>query len=445
VTPALAVDDLRVARGGEPVLDGVSLTAATGAVVGLIGPNGAGKTTLLRACNGSLDPDAGTIRIDGDRLSGLSARATARRVATVPQGTDASFAFTVRETVAMGRYAHVSRLGRHGPDDRAAVETAMERAAVADLADRSVARISGGERSRVLLARALAQDAPLLLLDEPTASLDIGHQVRTLSLVRGLAADGRTVLAAIHDLDLAARFCDRLVLLADGRVRTAGPPETVLDGPALRAAYDVRTRVGPDPATASPRVTALVDGTERRAGTDGQTGRVHVLGGDGRAGRHLGPLVAAGHAVTVGPVATTDPDADAAATLGAEAVTLPPHAPVDDATAARVRDLIAAADATLVPDVPVAEGSLPALAAAATADRLVVATDRPLDDRNHAGEAGRTAWARLTGRGRVVPAARAVDAVGTAVEAARGARTAPDRDGGSDSDRDRDRARSAPD
>jgi hypothetical protein len=136
-------------------------------------------------------------------------------------------------------------------------------------------------------------------------------------------------------------------------------------------------------------------------------------------------------------VATTDPDADAATTLGAEAATLPPPAPVDDATAARVRDLVAAADATLVPDVPVAEGSLPALAAAATADRLVVATDRPLDDRNHAGEAGRTAWARLTGRGRVVPAARAVDAVGAAVEAARGARTAPDGD--------RDRARSAPD
>jgi iron complex transport system ATP-binding protein len=245
-----------------------------------------------------------------------------------------------------------------------------------------------------------------------------------METVRELVSDGRAAVAAIHDLDLAARFCDRLALLADGRVRAPGPPDAVLAASALRAAYGVHARVGPDPATGSPRVTALVDGAG--AATDGPAGRVHVLGGDGRATRHLGPLVEAGHAVTVGPVATTDPDADAAATLGCETLTVPPHSPIEGSVADRARDLIADADVVLVPDVPVAEGSVQALAAAATADRLVVATDRPLDDRNHAGEAGRTAWTRLCDRGQVVPAARAVAAVGTAVRTAGGSR--PDRD-----------------
>lgn len=255
--PALRVDGLVVDRGGRRVLNGVSVRSGTGEVVGLVGPNGAGKTTLLRACTGAVGTESGTVRLAGADAATLSARETARRVASVPQEPSLDFEFPVREAVAMGRTAHVSRFGRRGPEDRAAVDRAMERASVADLADRSVTAISGGERARVLLARALAQDAPLFLLDEPTANLDVNHQVRTLSLVRDLAADGRAVVAAIHDLDLAARFCDRLVLLADGRVRAAGTPVDVLTPATLADAFDVDARVSRDPATDSLRVTVL--------------------------------------------------------------------------------------------------------------------------------------------------------------------------------------------
>ena len=261
MTAALSAADLRVRLGGESVLTAVSLAVDRGEFVGLVGPNGAGKTTLLRTLNGTLAPDAGTIRVDDAPLSDRSSREIARRVATVPQETSLSFDFSVADVVEMGRTPYVSRFGRTDADDRAAVDDAMTAAEVAQFADRSVQTLSGGERQRVLFARALAQETPVLLLDEPTASLDINHQVRTLELVRSTVAGdpGRAVLAAIHDLDLAARYCDRLLLLADGEIRAAGEPATVLGSDALRAAFGVPTELSRDPATGTPRVTALPD------------------------------------------------------------------------------------------------------------------------------------------------------------------------------------------
>ncbi|MFB6173997.1 MAG: ABC transporter ATP-binding protein, partial [Halobacteriales archaeon] len=247
--------EVTVSLGGTPVLDGVSTSVDEGTFVGLVGPNGAGKTTLLRTINGYLSPDGGHVRIGGDPVGTLPTREVARRVATVPQGTSLGFDFDVRSVVEMGRHARRSRLG--GDDDREQVRAALERAEVAALADRPVSAISGGERQRVLIARALAQDAPVLLLDEPTASLDIHHQVRTLALARDLAREGRTVLAAIHDLDLAARYCDELRLLAGARLRASGPPREVLTEPHLRAAFDTTPVVGRDPATGAVSVTAL--------------------------------------------------------------------------------------------------------------------------------------------------------------------------------------------
>jgi len=243
--------------GGQRVLDGVDLRATPGELVGLVGPNGAGKTTLLRTVNGTLAPDAGTVRVGGDDVGALSARERSRRVATVPQDTSVGFAFDVRTVVEMGRHPHRPRLGADPDPD--AVDRAMERVGVTDLAERSVGAVSGGERSRVLLARALAQDADVLVLDEPTASLDIGHQVATLDLTREIVDEGRTAVAAVHDLNLAARFCDRLVVLADGRIRARGPPETVLGRDTLRSTFDVAAAVDDHPTTDAPLVTALAD------------------------------------------------------------------------------------------------------------------------------------------------------------------------------------------
>ncbi|HET7325297.1 MAG TPA: ATP-binding cassette domain-containing protein, partial [Halococcus sp.] len=214
----IRIQDLSVGFGDIEAVHDVNLRIENGEIVGLIGPNGAGKTTLLGAINGLIEPSKGTVKIDGDNVRKLSARELARRVATVPQETNLSFAFPVREVVAMGRTPYRSRFERVSETDCAHTERAMERTGVTRFADRSIEEISGGERQRVVLARALCQDSPALLLDEPTASLDINHQIRLLSLLTEFVSEGRAALCAIHDLSLAARFCDRLVLLADGEI-----------------------------------------------------------------------------------------------------------------------------------------------------------------------------------------------------------------------------------
>jgi len=412
--PLLAVEDVSVTLGDVPVLEGVSMTVDRGSFVGLIGPNGAGKTTLLRAINGAITPDEGRVVVDGEVVANLGSRTASRLVATVPQDTTLSFDFDVRRTVAMGRTPHRGRLDPWTEADERAVERAMERTGVAKFADRPITAVSGGERQRVVVARALAQETPLLLLDEPTASLDVSHQVRTLELVDDLTDAGTTALAAIHDLNLAARYCDALVLLADGEVLTAGAPEAVLTESTLRRAFGADAVVTRHPVTGSTHVTALPD-RDRESAAEGA--RVHVIGGGASGSRYLQALSAAGYAVTTGAVAAGSTDAATAHRLGIETVTVPPQAPVDDDAAAAVRERVARADAVVVADLTVGAGTLPNLNAASEADRIVLVEGRPFEERNRAGRAGRRAYERLRDRARVVAPEDAVSAVTTALEA----------------------------
>jgi len=333
------VDGVHLALGETDVLSGVDCSVTEGEFVGLVGPNGTGKTTLLRTINGLLDPDAGTVRVDGDDVAALGSKALSRRVATVPQTTSLEFAFTVEQVVEMGRTPHRSRLD--WTDATAAVERALARTETSHLAERHVDEISGGERQRVLLARALAQEAPVLVLDEPTASLDVNHQVRVLELVRELVDDGRTVVAAIHDLDLAARYCDRLALLYDGRIVAADAPETVLSPSNLADAFGTTVGVTESELTGSPQVTAVADRPERDA-------RVHVVGGGRPGARALGACWRAGFDVSVGVVPTGDVAATLADDLDATAITAAPFAAVDRATREAVHDRLVAADVVVL-------------------------------------------------------------------------------------------------
>ncbi|RKS83952.1 iron complex transport system ATP-binding protein [Haloarcula quadrata] len=339
--PMLDVSDLAVSFGDQSVVSGVDFSVDRGSLVGLVGPNGAGKTTVLRAVKGTLNPDTGTVRVDGEPISNRSAKAVSRLVASTPQGTALSFDFSVRQTVEMGRTPHLGRFDRMDEADRRAVERAMERASVTQFADRPFTSLSGGERQRVLLARALAQETPVLLLDEPTASLDINHAVRTLELVRTLVDDGKTAVAAIHDLNLAARYYDELVLLAGGGVRAAGRPADVLTSDTLRDAFDAETLVTTQPGTDAPLVTPLPE-------QESVARRVHVVGTGTPAAAAVSKLVGAGCRVSIGVVPAGDTAAERAADLDCEAVTVPAFAGIDDAARQRAADLAATADAVVI-------------------------------------------------------------------------------------------------
>lgn len=217
----------------------VSIALSSGRLTALVGPNGSGKSTAMRLLAGLWAPTEGRAEMDARPLRAFSRRDIARRIAVVPQDTHVAFAFTVRETIAMGRHAHVSRFAREGAGDRQAIEQAMARADVGHLAHRLVTELSGGERQRVLIARCLATEADTILLDEPTANLDIAHALDVLTFCRTLADEGRSVAVALHDLTAAATYATDVVLMKSGTVVSTGSARELLAPAAIREVFGV--------------------------------------------------------------------------------------------------------------------------------------------------------------------------------------------------------------
>jgi iron complex transport system ATP-binding protein len=255
----LAIAGLSAQYSGTPVLHNITFEAAPGAIIGLIGPNGAGKSTLLRAISGAIAPSAGAVRLGGRELGRLSANERARLVAVVPQIAHMPAGFSVAEVVLMGRAPHLPRFGGESARDREVARAALARTDTLALAGRAAHTLSGGEQQRVLIARALAQEPRVLLLDEATAHLDLKHQVAVLGLVRQLARDGMIVIAALHDLNLAAVYADRLALLRGGELLALGSPAQVLTPAWLRAAFDVEALVGTHPLYGTPLVALATE------------------------------------------------------------------------------------------------------------------------------------------------------------------------------------------
>lgn len=235
----LDIKTLSAALGGKPVLNDVSLSLERGEFVGLIGPNGAGKSTLLKAVLG-LVPSQGEVIADGQDLRRLNARERARLVSYIPQEREIAWSLKAESVVWLGRLPYGNRLAPPSEADRRAVERAMKLADIRYLRDRFVSEMSGGERARVLIARALAQDVPLLLADEPAAGLDPSHQIGLMEIFAALAAKGQTVVVTLHELHLAARWCDRLLLLDQGALCADGVPTEVLTEQMLDRVYHVR-------------------------------------------------------------------------------------------------------------------------------------------------------------------------------------------------------------
>ncbi len=262
----LRVEDVSWSVDSQPILQEVGAEVGAGEFVGILGPNGSGKSSLLRSIYRALKPDAGYISLNGDDVWKLDPREAARRTAAVLQESPGEFDFVVWEMVLMGRTPHKKMFSRETDEDHALVESALAQVGMLDFAERSFATLSGGEKQRVLIARALAQQARFLVLDEPTNHLDVRYQLEILDLVRGLQV---TTFAALHDLNLAAAYCDRVYIIAEGRIVAAGTPEAVLQPELIRNVFGVDAEVQIHPRTGKLHIVYLPAHAAAPASTNG--------------------------------------------------------------------------------------------------------------------------------------------------------------------------------
>lgn len=376
-THRVSVQGLDVAIEANRILEGISLNAGTGRLVGIIGPNGSGKSTLIRCISRSLSPQAGVIRLEGQEITLFSRKDLARALSVVPQEANRTFDFRVEDVVMMGRYAHQTLLSTISTDDREACRQAMATVGVTELGDRRITTLSGGEWQRVLIARTLSQESDIVLLDEPTSHLDASHQIMILTAFQTLVRDGATVIGVFHDLNLAAHFCDEILVLSDGRVAAFGPPSETITTDLLRDVFTLDAIVGHHPFTGRPVVLPLFAPSSPTA--PGK--RVHVVCGGGSGGWLLPALVAAGCTVSTGVLAMNDSDYATARRLGIPCIAEPPFTALSEASSAALHEALVHADIVVLTGMPIGRGNLANLRALETCDTpvpLYLLTD--LDD-----------------------------------------------------------------
>jgi len=397
VNSLLSARGLGCVRDGNTVLTGVDLDLYPGQLVGLIGPNGSGKSTLL-GCLNATRAATGTVTLGDRPLAGLAPRQVAQRLALMHQNTAVAFPFTAQAVVALGRHPHQSRWAGEGADDRRAVESAMVATDTVLLAGQSVTQLSGGELQRVLFAQALAQAPSVLLLDEPTASLDLSYQESIFGAVRDWVGQDRSALVAIHDLRLAARHCDKLLLLSQGRILATGTPTEVLTADHLSAAYGVEVRVYENP------ITGLVDYQFRPSGDESKL-HIHVIGGGGSAADVLRLLGEGRYRVTAGVLAPGDTDLQVASVYGMPVITCPPFSAIPLAAFEANRDLADRADLTIVTNLAFGALNQSNLESALGARKLVLIEDDPPEGRDFTGGPGLALYRRLANRATVLKGA----------------------------------------
>ncbi len=384
----LEATSITVGYNGEPVVTALDLSLPRGRFAGLVGPNGSGKSTVVRALSRVLPPREGKVLLDGADIYAMGARELARRLAVVAQDNPVSFEFRVWEVVLMGRAPHLGRFGVEGARDYRIVRECLQLAQVEAFADRPITALSGGERQRCMIARALAQQPEVLLLDEPTAHLDINHQIEVMDLARRLTAErGLATLVIVHDLNLASQYCDHLTLIARGRALASGPPEEVVTEERIRAAYGTDVQVRRHPTTGRPYVTLLSRLSLPSPPT--RAARVHLICGAGTGVELMRRLRQLGFAVSVGVVNVADSDQVEAETLDLPRVEEAPFSPVTEDAHRRNCELARAADVVIVTGAPFGPGNLRNLEAALRAQgarrRVLVVDEPPIAARDFTG------------------------------------------------------------
>ncbi|WAC05787.1 MAG: ABC transporter ATP-binding protein [Methanoregula sp.] len=368
---SINAENLHAGYGMQEIIKSVSCAFAPGSFTGIIGPNGSGKTTLLRAFSRVI-PSSGILELDGKAACDYTPAELGMALGFVPQDEGRPFSYTVMQVVLMARYARTSRFAALAPDDYARCYRALEETGVAHLAGRSIRTLSGGEWQRVLIARALAQDTNVLLLDEPTSHLDLSHQSDILCLMRRLAGSGATIIGVFHDLNLAALYCDRLIMIQHGQLVADGTPGQVLTPRKIREVYGAEVVISCHPATGRTFLMPIktVNGTNSVL----KHLKVQVISGGGSGSDLLHFLAGKGLSLSAGILATTDTDYLTAKALEVPCIPVLPFSRIPAHALENLRAMLSRADRIILSIHPVGSGNLPVLAVLREADpaRIII-------------------------------------------------------------------------
>lgn len=369
------IENLNFIINDKQILREISLSIKKGEFVGLIGPNGAGKTTFLKCING-INRAEGKIEIKGKSIRDYSEKELAREIALMNQNTTIGFPFSALDIVLMGRYPYLKRFQAQSKRDYDIAKRNMSYTDTDMLENNSVTEMSGGERQRVLFAKTLTQETEIVLLDEPTASLDITYQEQIFKFSRELVCEGKTVIAAIHDLKIAARYCTRLVLMNGGEIVADGVPEEVLTSENLSAVYGVNALVYRN------RITGQLDLFINCSTSEKKSERVHVIGGGGSASAVLRELYERGYSVTAGVFSHGDSDIASAEVFGIEYLIEKPFSEISAQMYARNVDYISDAGLTILCNMPFGQQNIKNLEAALNSRKLVIIEDEKPETRD---------------------------------------------------------------
>jgi iron complex transport system ATP-binding protein len=376
----LTVDAVSVQIGQKLILQNISFAAKSGEFIGIIGPNGAGKSTLLRGIRGMSPLSSGEVQVLEQSIQRLGDKQMARIVAYMQQEVNVGFGFTAQEVVLAGRYPYLKWWQNEQSEDYQIAQKYMAFTGVDLLADKPVQQMSGGERQRVMLAKVLAQETPLIFLDEPTASLDLVYQEEIFRYCKAMCKQGKTVLIIAHDIKLAAKFCSRLLLLADGAVVADGPPAQVITVPNLEKAYGLHSAVFIN------KVTGNLDiHTYAAASGTAVCKKVHLISGGGSGANLIRLLHEKSYHLSGGVFQQGDTDADVAMAFGVDAVVGQSFSSIDELQSKKNREKIAAADWTLLSNLCYGEQNLDNLEAAFAASKLIIIEDTLIEDRDYTG------------------------------------------------------------
>jgi iron complex transport system ATP-binding protein len=387
----ITVRDSSIVLGNKKILQQINCKIGAGEFVGIIGPNGAGKSTLLLGLRGFLPLAQGEIQLLGRSITSLSDKELARQVAYMQQEVNVGFGFTALEVVLTGRYPYLKWWQNERANDKEIAQKYMEFTGVELLANKPVHTMSGGEKQRVLLAKVLAQETPIIFLDEPTASLDLVYQEEIFHYCKLICEQGKTVLIVAHDLKLAAKFCSRLLLLADGNIVADGAPGSVITKENLHAAYGLHAAVFMNKVTGNLDIHTYASAAYHH---NEKTG-VHIICGGGSGGRIIRLLYESGFRLTIGVIQPGDVDAHVAEAFHIPCVLGKPFSKIDEPSAQQNRRQISEADWVVLSNVTYGEENIDNLQAAFLAKRLIVIEDTPIEKRDFVGGKAAALYVKL--------------------------------------------------